>query len=131
MAYEKQTWVTGEVITEEKLNHMEDGIAGDSGELYFINVEATENGGKYTAELVGATIEEVLEKAKKASVCFARVDYMVNGAVYFHKTFIVDYNSAYNMVSGVFYNDDGNKITRATTLTINDGGVSYTVRTFI
>lgn len=28
MAYEKQTWVTGEVITEEKLNHMEDGIAG-------------------------------------------------------------------------------------------------------
>lgn len=27
MAYEKQTWVTGEVITKEKLNHMEDGIA--------------------------------------------------------------------------------------------------------
>ena len=27
MAYEKQTWVTGEIITEEKLNHMEDGIA--------------------------------------------------------------------------------------------------------
>lgn len=26
MAYEKQTWVTGEIITEEKLNHMEDGI---------------------------------------------------------------------------------------------------------
>ena len=25
--YEKQTWVTGEVITKEKLNHMEDGIA--------------------------------------------------------------------------------------------------------
>lgn len=27
MAYEKYTWVTGEVITQEKLNHMEDGIA--------------------------------------------------------------------------------------------------------
>lgn len=26
MAYEKQTWTTGEVITQEKLNHMEDGI---------------------------------------------------------------------------------------------------------
>ena len=25
--YEKQTWNTGDVITEEKLNHMEDGIA--------------------------------------------------------------------------------------------------------
>ena len=30
MAYEKQTWVTGEVITKEKLNHMEDGIANSS-----------------------------------------------------------------------------------------------------
>lgn len=27
MAYEKQTWVTGETITAQKLNHMEDGIA--------------------------------------------------------------------------------------------------------
>ena len=27
MAYEKQTWVNGETITQEKLNHMEDGIA--------------------------------------------------------------------------------------------------------
>lgn len=26
MAYEKQTWTDGEVITKEKLNHMEDGI---------------------------------------------------------------------------------------------------------
>lgn len=26
MSYEKQTWVTGEVITAEKLNHIEDGI---------------------------------------------------------------------------------------------------------
>lgn len=25
--YEKQTWKNGDVITEEKLNHMEDGIA--------------------------------------------------------------------------------------------------------
>ena len=31
MAYEKQTWVTGEVITKEKLNHMEDGIADSGG----------------------------------------------------------------------------------------------------
>lgn len=34
MAYEKQTWVTGEVITKEKLNHMEDGIANNGGILF-------------------------------------------------------------------------------------------------
>lgn len=31
MAYEKQTWVTGETITAQKLNHMEDGIASGGG----------------------------------------------------------------------------------------------------
>lgn len=31
MAYEKQTWVCGETITADKLNHMEDGIAEASG----------------------------------------------------------------------------------------------------
>ena len=31
MAYTKQTWETGDVITAEKLNHMEDGIGGTSG----------------------------------------------------------------------------------------------------
>lgn len=36
MAYEKQTWVTGEVITKEKLNHMEDGIADSGGSGVFI-----------------------------------------------------------------------------------------------
>lgn len=31
MAYEKQTWHTGDIITEGKLNHMEDGIANAGG----------------------------------------------------------------------------------------------------
>ena len=31
MSYSKQTWVNGEVITAEKLNHMEDGIEGAGG----------------------------------------------------------------------------------------------------
>ena len=30
MAYDKQTWQSGDVVTSAKLNHMEDGIAGSS-----------------------------------------------------------------------------------------------------
>lgn len=41
MAYEKQTWTTGEVITQEKLNHMEQGIE-DAYELP--TVTETDNG---------------------------------------------------------------------------------------
>lgn len=33
MAYEKQNWQSGDVITSAKLNHMEDGIAGAGGTL--------------------------------------------------------------------------------------------------
>ena len=31
MAYEKQNWQCGDVVTAEKLNHMEDGIANSGG----------------------------------------------------------------------------------------------------
>lgn len=41
MAYEKQTWTTGEVITQEKLNHMEDGIANAGGGALIVNATTT------------------------------------------------------------------------------------------
>ena len=43
--YEKQTWVTGEVITKEKLNHMEDGIenAGGGSEVLLVGVDFLSN----------------------------------------------------------------------------------------
>lgn len=41
MAYEKQTWTTGEVITQEKLNHMEDGIANAGGDVEYIKIGST------------------------------------------------------------------------------------------
>ena len=51
MTYDKYTWQTGEVITAEKLNHMEDGIANaggfeciDTSEILFdTTINATEN----------------------------------------------------------------------------------------
>lgn len=41
MAYTKQTWVTGDVVTAEKLNHIENGIFNTAGVLY-IPVTVTE-----------------------------------------------------------------------------------------
>lgn len=39
MSYEKQTWVTGETITAEKLNHMEGGIEAAGGSAITIEFE--------------------------------------------------------------------------------------------
>lgn len=41
MSYEKQTWVTGEIVTADKLNHMEDGIAASGGGGFDVMFEIT------------------------------------------------------------------------------------------
>ena len=49
MAYEKNIWQDGDLITEQKLNHMEDGIAdaGASG-IYIVDVDITTQSGVQT-----------------------------------------------------------------------------------
>lgn len=37
MSYTKQTWATGDVITANKMNHMEDGIANAGGGILFVH----------------------------------------------------------------------------------------------
>lgn len=44
MTYEKQTWNTGDTITAEKLNHMEEGI-DDNSTVLTVN-STTDDGGK-------------------------------------------------------------------------------------
>ena len=39
MSYEKQTWVTGEIVTADKLNHMEDGIASGGVNSAYISIK--------------------------------------------------------------------------------------------
>ena len=39
MSYTKQTWATGDIITADKMNHMEDGIADSGGGgAFLINI---------------------------------------------------------------------------------------------
>lgn len=51
MAYEKQTWQTGDVITSAKLNHMEDGIANIGDTLVISGFSRDEN----TGDVVGTS----------------------------------------------------------------------------
>lgn len=44
MAYEKQTWQCGDVVTADKLNHIEDGIANSGGGGTPLIVTFTEEG---------------------------------------------------------------------------------------
>lgn len=44
MSYEKTNWKTGDVITSEKLNHLEEGIADRDAKIATITVETTQDG---------------------------------------------------------------------------------------
>lgn len=41
MSYTKQTWINGDTITAEKLNHIEDGISGSGGGALLVKYTAT------------------------------------------------------------------------------------------
>lgn len=58
MSYTKTTWKTGDVITAEKLNKMEDQVAaneeaissaGGDDSVFIVNIDAEDNGGTITA----------------------------------------------------------------------------------
>ena len=57
MSYEKQTWTTGDIITAEKLNHMENGIENGS-DIFLVNFNMS--GGEYSAD---KTYEELYNAA--------------------------------------------------------------------
>lgn len=45
MNYEKQTWQTGDIITAEKLNHIEDGIVNKTGKIEIYDISTDNNNG--------------------------------------------------------------------------------------
>ena len=50
MAYEKQTWQTGDTITAEKLNHIEDGIEDNQNNYYVEEIKTVIYDGNITLE---------------------------------------------------------------------------------
>jgi len=43
MSYEKQEWANGDIITADKLNHMEDGIASGGGLVLHATDDSAQN----------------------------------------------------------------------------------------
>ena len=62
MSYTKQIWTDGQVITAQKLNHMEGGIA--SGGVCLINVTIAVD--DQTDEITGATVDKTPSQVYQA-----------------------------------------------------------------
>ena len=65
MAYTKNTWTDGDIVTSEKLNHMEYGIV-DAGGIMVIN--DTDNG-------LDKTWQEIYDAMAQGKLCVVRYNY--------------------------------------------------------
>lgn len=70
MAYEKQTWQTGDIVTANKLNHMEDGIA-ESYNCETITLTDNEDDGTYQ---IDKTFDEISELRNIPVIKLRRID---------------------------------------------------------
>lgn len=74
MAYEKQTWETGEVITAEKLNHIEDGIMENGSGNNLIILPFTEAGNTIVTTLTYSDITDVYAKYQSGDAVALTID---------------------------------------------------------
>lgn len=116
MAYEKQTWVTGETITAQKLNHMEDGIA--SGGVSVITITLTDaDGGGFEAS-TETSYADALSAMISGAVIF-KLEYLSQTYDVFG---LVDYDPEEPDYSGINIVDIANL-----SITINWSGSGITV----
>lgn len=64
MAYEKNTWVTGDIVTSAKLNHMEDGIEGAYEVMVIDDTDGT----------LDKTWQEIYDAMSQGKLCVVRTD---------------------------------------------------------
>lgn len=70
MAYEKNNWQSGDVITAEKLNHIEDGIANTGKTLVIGGFIGNADGNPYIGE-ADKTWQEIHDALVAGKECFA------------------------------------------------------------
>lgn len=103
MSYEKQTWVTGDVVTADKLNHMEDGISNSGGggtgggDMFVVYVTATPivdgNGYTFATETAYADVLAALE-AGKVVIYWATFDNDEDEYVNLEMSWLVGYSKS-------------------------------------
>lgn len=92
MSYTKQTWANGDVITAEKLNHIEDGIADSGG------------GGAFVCTGTGSPLELNKTYAEiKAALDAGKVIYLYDEQGYLCFNYLI-WDEANNSYTVGFYN---------------------------
>ena len=112
MSYTKQTWATGDTITAEKLNHIEDGIENIGGIVYLHLVLYEEHGAFINQRRLDKTFGEILELLQVGIMpCLLETNeygynyYFINSFDYDEYYYISFDNFPFNFIPGHNLND--------------------------
>ena len=84
MSYEKQTWINGDTITAEKLNHMEDGIKRGANLVLSETTEERDSGtGTITKHILNVTFNDMINTIQNGDfLCVIRITEEYGGIDY-------------------------------------------------
>lgn len=99
MSYTKTTWVTGDIITADKLNNMENGIYGS----YPLLVEYTSDGD--TSTTLSCTYNQVKAALLAGSRVIAPVTIENEGEIHYYFPFVTIISESENLY-GISFNDN-------------------------
>ena len=120
MSYTKQTWVTGDTITAEKLNHIEDGIGsggslivemtleGEESHILESNILTTDMASAFTNGIIVILhIPEVAQFSVQESYAMLLGYIPESTGIYsYQEKFYFDYEST-NMISQFYTDNEG------------------------
>lgn len=119
MSYEKQTWSTGETITADKLNHMEDGIAGAGGGGVLVISSV------YDEQTETTTLDKTWQEIHDATFSVIITDNPMMGKVYDYIRTVGMMMGKYTVASA-FFSDDKVQISKYVCNSADDYPVLHT-----
>ena len=102
MAYTKNTWNTGDIVSSQKLNHMEDGIANAGGVMVINDTNGT----------LDKTWQEIRDAMEANTFCVVKKVAQELGKDYVHNSPVVEavkngLESPYTYIVNTTFNNQG------------------------
>lgn len=119
MAYEKQTWKSGDVVTSAKLNHIEDGIAANNN-VMIVNVEYTDVD-TYSADKTYAEMKQRLDN--NDCIIFLRKEEKIY--ILYHYDEFAIYFKYEDIDARGYYQDSDNKLNYSVCEIDNNNNISF------
>lgn len=124
MAYEKHTWETGETITAEKLNNIEDGVYEAQNNVLIVDTHWDNTTSKNMINLPFEKIVEATNSGKMIVLNYGRIipltpEYTPSGIDSYYGVYITRFLSTHSSTELITYSIDNSGVVEQTSARIS------------